>query len=108
MSVLEIAENKRDEKLLRRIRGFDFFECEASFHSSCRRQYQKSPTHWWSANEENKRGKEDLEESHRTAFMKVCDVIEKKIIQGQRIMKLSDSCELCVSALEETKHSKPG
>ena len=25
MSVLEIAENKRDEKLLRRIRGFDFF-----------------------------------------------------------------------------------
>ena len=23
-------------------------------------------------------------------------------------MKLSDSCELCVSALEETKHSKPG
>ena len=40
--------------------------------------------------------------------MKVCDVIEKKIIQGQRIMKLSDSCVLYVSALEETKHSKPG
>ena len=40
--------------------------------------------------------------------MKVCDVIEKKIIQGQRIMKLSDSCEMYVSALEEKKHSKPG
>ena len=68
MSVLETAENKRDEKLLRRIRGFDFFffACEASFHS------------WWSTNEENKRGHEDLEESHRTAFTKVCDVIEKK------------------------------
>ena len=56
MSMLETAENKKDEKLLRRIRGFDFFVCELSFHSSCRRQYQRSPTHWWSANEENKRG----------------------------------------------------
>ena len=108
MSVLETAENKRDEKLLRRIRGFDFFECEASFHSSCRRQYQRSPTHRWSANEENKRRQEDLEESHRTAFTKVCDVIGKKITQGQRIMKHSDSCEMYVYALEETKHSKPG
>ena len=34
MSVLETAENKKDEKLLRRIGGFDFFACEASFHSS--------------------------------------------------------------------------
>ena len=32
----------------------------------------------------------------------------KKIIQGQRIMKLSDLREMYVSALEETKHSKPG
>ena len=78
MSVLETAENKSDEKLLRRIRGFDFFACEASFHSSCHRRYQRSPTYWWSANEENKRGQEDLEESHRTAFTKVFDVIEKK------------------------------
>ena len=78
MSVLETAENKKHEKLLRRIRDFDLCACEVSFHSSCRRQYQGSPTHRQSANEENKRGQEDLEESHRTAFMKVCDVIEKK------------------------------
>ena len=50
----------------------------------------------------------ELEESHRTAITKVCDVIEKKIIQGQRIIKLSDSCEMYVFAFEETKHSKPG
>ena len=30
------------------------------------------------------------------------------VMHGQRIMKLSDSCEKYVSALEETKHSKPG
>ena len=78
MSVLETAENVRNEKLLWRIRGFVFFVCEASFYSSCRRQYQRIPAHWWSANEENKRGQEELDESHRTAFTKVCDVIEKK------------------------------
>ena len=77
MSVLETAENKKDEKLLQRIRGFDFFECEVGFHSSCRRQYQRSSTHWRSASEENKRGQENLEESRRTAFTKVCDVIGK-------------------------------
>ena len=107
MSVLETAENKSDEKLLRRIRGFDFFACEASFHSSCYRRYQRSPTHWGSANEENERGQDDFEESHRTASTKVCDVTGKKIIQGQRIMKLSDLCEMYVSALEKTTHSKP-
>ena len=30
------------------------------------------------SNEENNRGQEDLEESHRTAVTKVCDVTEKK------------------------------
>ena len=44
MSVLETAENERGEKLLRRIRGFDCFACEASFHSSCHRQYPRIPT----------------------------------------------------------------
>ena len=78
MLVLETAENKKDEKLLQRIRGFDFFECEAGFHSSCRRQYQRSSTHWRSASEENKRGHEDLRESRRSAFTKVSDVIGKK------------------------------
>ena len=43
-----------------------------------------------------------------TEFMKVCDVIGKKIVQGQRIRKLSDSNKTYKSALEETKHSKPG
>ena len=30
------------------------------------------------SNDENERGQEDLEESHRTAGTKVCDVIKKK------------------------------
>ena len=68
----------------------------------------EKPAHWWSANEENKRGQEDLEESHRTSFTKVCDAMEKENIQGQRIVKLADLCGIDVSALGETKHPKPG
>ena len=107
MSVPETAENKKGREAVMEDQRF-FFACKASFHSSCRRQNQRGPTHWGSANEENERGQEDFEESHRTASTKVCDVTGKKIIQGQRIMELSDSCEMYVSALEETKHSKPG
>ena len=32
----------------------------------------------------------------------------KKNIQGQRITKLADLCEIYISALEETKHPNPG
>ena len=39
-TVLETAENKRDEKFLQRIRGFDLSACETRFHSRCRRQRQ--------------------------------------------------------------------
>ena len=41
-TVLETAENKRDEKFLQRIRSFDLSACETRFHSSCRRQCQKN------------------------------------------------------------------
>ena len=44
-TVLETVENKRDEKFLRKIRGFDLFAREARFHSRCRRQCQRNPTH---------------------------------------------------------------
>ena len=43
-TALETAEDKRDEKFLQRIRGFDLFACETRFHSSCRRQCQRNPT----------------------------------------------------------------
>ena len=43
-TVLETAANKRDEKFLQRIRGFDLCACETRFHSSCRRQCQRNPT----------------------------------------------------------------
>ena len=49
--VLETTENKKDTELLRGIRGFDLFAREARFHSSCRRQHLRKPTHKRSTNE---------------------------------------------------------
>ena len=43
-TLLETAENKRDEKFLQRIQGFDLSACGTRFHSSCRRQSQRNPT----------------------------------------------------------------
>ena len=109
--MLETVENKEDEKLLRRILGFDLLILYVKhvFTAAVAGSItQRKPTHWRSANEENKRGQEDLEESHRTSFTKVCDAMEKENIQGQRIVKLADLCGIDVSALGETKHPKPG
>ena len=38
-NVLETAEERGDEPLLRRIRGYDLFACEAKYHPKCRKQY---------------------------------------------------------------------
>lgn len=45
-TVLNVAEIKRDEKLLTRIRGHDLFACEAKFHESCRMGYVQDPAKW--------------------------------------------------------------
>ena len=34
-TVLETAEMKQDQKLLRRIRGFNLFACKARYHPNC-------------------------------------------------------------------------
>lgn len=44
--ILEMAEEKQDEKLLRRIRGQDLFACEAKWHRSCRVAYMQDPAKW--------------------------------------------------------------
>ena len=81
--MLETAEMKQDEKLLRRIRGFDLFACEARYHPSCRMCYVSNATkQWHSTDEEAKREQGELENSHRAAFAKVCDVTDREVIQN--------------------------
>ena len=93
MSVLQTAENKRDEKLLRRIRGLDCFACEASFHSSFAGSIKEAQLTGGVQIEKTREGKRTLK-SHVGQPLRKFVMLLEKINQGQRIMKLSDSCEM--------------
>ena len=109
MSVLETVENKNDENLLRRIRGFDFFfACEASFHGSFAGSIREAQLTGEVQMTKTREGTRALKSQIGQSSRKFVMWLKKNITQGQRIMKLADSCEICVSALEETKNSKPG
>ena len=67
----------------------------------------RNPEHWLSEDQDNKNEQDELKQSHSTAFAKVCELIDKEIIQGQRIMKLSDLLEEYITVLEQTQHANP-
>ena len=61
VTILREAESKSDEKLLKRIHGFDLFACEAKYHKSCRTQYVQKPEKWHSKSDESKMLQNKLE-----------------------------------------------
>ena len=79
--VLALAEQPNDEKLPRRIRGFDFFSCEAKYHPSCRPKYVRDPAAWQSKDEETKSEQKYLEKVHNEAFQKVCVRVQQEVLQ---------------------------
>jgi hypothetical protein len=104
-TVQQIAEEKGDEDLLKRIRGFDLFACEAQFHQSCRRQYicNHNPSKWRSENEKERTKQLQLEEAHMKAFANVCCVIDEHVIGDLQVAKLSGLCQIYISRLEDTE-----
>jgi len=97
-----LAEMKKDDGLLIRIRGVDLFASEAQYHRSCHRQYIADPQWWRSRNEPERLQQMQLEEAHSEAFSAVCRVIDTNIIHHNEVMKLSDLCSAYISALEDT------
>ena len=102
--MLETAERKQDEPLLRRIWGFDLFACEAKFHPSYRRSYLRYPSRRRSQDEQSKAAQGDLERSHQFAFEMVCSRVEQEIIQQHNVLTLSDLCDTYINYLKETGH----
>ena len=88
--ILEVATEKNDTKLLRRITGFDLFACEARFHESCRTQYLQTPQKWRSQNPANVEQQTSLETAHKQAFDKVCIIIDRQVLIEQKVIKLSE------------------
>ena len=102
------AELRGDEGLLTRIRGKDLFACEAKYHRSCRKSFHiQDPKSWRSANDEQRHTQKALEEAHRFAFSKVCEVIEKEVLINKQMMKLSDLRRLYIGHLEGTNFANP-
>lgn len=106
-TVLNVAEQKFDENLLRRIRGKDLFATEAKYHKSCRVQYTQNLEKWRSASTENKAKQIQLVEAHSEAFGAVSRVIDKEIIGSNKMMKLTDLTKIYIAHLECTNFPNP-
>lgn len=100
-TILVIAEERGDEELAKRIRGYDLFACEARYHKHCRMRYCDR-SKWQSTDEEAKQKVKDLEGVHELCFLKVCEVIDQRIIIGKEIMKMTDLRNLYIEHLSKT------
>ena len=70
-TVLKTAESEKDYPLLRKIKGFDLFACEAQYHPSCRKNRTRKPV-WISTDDSNMLQQTEMESIHSSAFQKVC------------------------------------
>ena len=77
------------------------FAIDAHYLRHCADLLQ-TPDYWRSENEAEKIQQKELEEAHRHAFGKVCDVIDEEIVNGRSIMNMNDLCILYVVALQHT------
>lgn len=100
-TILQTAEGKNDEELLRRIRGHDLFACEAKYHQSCRIKYVQDPRKWQSVNEAAKTKQQMTEQAHSIAFSKVRERIDTEVLRDERMVKLSDFTEMYNVCLQE-------
>ena len=101
-TIIKVAEKRNDEKRLTRIRGYDLFANEAQYHRHCCAKFLQTPDYWLSENEAEKIKQKELEQAHRHAFGKVCDMIGEEIVNGHSIMKVNDLCKLYVVTLQNT------
>ena len=105
-TILETAENSCDYSMLRKIKGYDLFACEAQYHSLCRREYTRKPTNL-SMDIHSKSQQSNMEAAHKNAFTEVCAVVDNKLIKEGGIIKLSDLLETYVTRLETTPYANP-
>ena len=100
-TILALAEERGDEELAIRIRGYDLFASEARYHKHCRMKYC-DPSTWRSINEDAKQEVREREKTHELCFSKVCEVIDRRIIIGQEIMQMTDLRDIYIEHLSKT------
>ena len=90
-----------DYYLLRKIKGYDLFACEAQYHRSCHKEYIHKSTNL-SMDFNLKLQQSDMEAAHKDALTEVCAIVDNKLIKEGGIVKLSDLREIYVARLEKT------
>ena len=79
---MKTVEDKGDEKLLMRIRGYDLYACKAKFHSICRTAHMSKAKKGRSLNDVDVAKQNSLEKAHQETFKVIIDTITKKIIEN--------------------------
>ena len=102
-NVWTYAQEKNDEKLLCRIRGYDLAACQAKYHRRCRSIHCQKPEKWRSKENESKTDQNDLENAHALAFECVIKHINKSILDERKLLKLSYLRDLYIKELQNTK-----
>lgn len=95
--LVKAAEIRNDEKLLLKIRGKDLVALEVCYHRSCYLCYSRivkpkveSDVH--------------LKQSYVVSYVKFCqNVIERRIIRGQKILRLTKLLKLFVKTIKEVE-----
>ena len=65
------------------------------------------PTKWQSDNILSKQHQSEMEEVHAVCFAKLCEVIDREIIIGKKVMKMTDLRSLYRTYLSETPFANP-
>ena len=98
-----MAEKKKDEKLLKRIRGADLFACEAKFRKNCSNNYMQKPQKWQSIDEQACNKQSNLMEAHNKAFQEVCQEVQK---DENKMVKFADLTQVYILYLHTNLISK--
>ena len=78
-SIKTAAQVKGDDTLLKKNQGQDLIAREASYHSSCQRNYTRGDPHKKSRSEANEETRSQ-HTAHENAFHQLCDYIKQSII----------------------------
>ena len=66
-TIVQTAKAKNDCDMLRKIKGYDLFACEAQYHKSCRKDYTRQVT-WLSSDNAQKIRQSETETAHKETF----------------------------------------
>lgn len=101
--ILDIAERREDFDLLRRIKGFDLFACEAQYHRSCAKSYTRDPSVWQSTSDRAVSRQAAMEAAHAKAFSHVCGIVDVDVLQKMAVTKLDQLRDIYVEKLRGTE-----